>query len=136
MKQPTQTAPSSLAVRAAVLLATTAIGFSLAGCTGTTPTTSTAASSSTSPADADAVPSCALDSPSNTTLPTLTQLDYDPSAAIGQSEADVRTAVEAAGGTLRIVGRNGTCLSRSDDYASTRLNVIVDDGVVTWADFG
>lgn len=55
---------------------------------------------------------------------------------IGMSEAEARSAVEAAGLTLRVVARDGTALLVTEDYSVSRINATIVDDQVTETTIG
>lgn len=57
-------------------------------------------------------------------------------AVVGLSEAEATSAIEAAGGTVRIVSRDGEDFPVTMDYRFDRVNLRIVDGVVTEATIG
>lgn len=57
-------------------------------------------------------------------------------ALIGETEADATAAVEAAGFTARVVERDGESFPITMDYRVDRVNLTVQDGLVTVATIG
>ncbi len=55
---------------------------------------------------------------------------------VGSSEADAREAIVAAGCVMRVATRDGVSHPLTMDFRSNRINVAVDDGVVTAASVG
>jgi hypothetical protein len=52
---------------------------------------------------------------------------------VGQSERSARSAAEAQGITVRIAGRDGRTFYLTVDLRFSRINLMVEDGVVTQA---
>ena len=52
---------------------------------------------------------------------------------IGRSLSDVTSTETAAGHKVRVLGENGNCADRRDDYRNKRVNIVIQDGKVIWA---
>lgn len=65
--------------------------------------------------------------------PALTALLRD---LVGMSEADALTAIEAAGGSSRVIERDGESFPVTMDFRTDRVNLTIVDGTVTRADLG
>jgi hypothetical protein len=55
---------------------------------------------------------------------------------IGMTEADALDAIEAAGLIARVVAKDGEYFAVTEDYVTTRVNLVLMDGVVTEATAG
>lgn len=56
---------------------------------------------------------------------------FDATSIIGQSEAEAADAAAAEGCAIRVVERDGRSLAVTDDFRPDRINVAVEDAVVT-----
>lgn len=96
--------------------------------------------------DASAVPPATdiTAAPPETVTPPEAPMTSDPAVdfpggleqLIGETEADATAAIEAAGFTARVVARDGEFFSITMDYRLDRVNLTVEDGVVTVATIG
>jgi hypothetical protein len=59
-----------------------------------------------------------------------------PAGVVGAAEDAAVAAAEAAGFAVRVVERDGEVYATTQDYRTDRLNLVVDDGVVTAAAVG
>lgn len=57
-------------------------------------------------------------------------------AAVGMSEQEAIAAITAAGGGYRIIGRDGEDFPMTMDYRLDRVNLRIEDGIVTEASIG
>jgi hypothetical protein len=56
---------------------------------------------------------------------------FDARQLLGKPEAQGRAGVEAGGCTMRVVSRDGVGLAVRQDWRPDRINVTIDDGVIT-----
>lgn len=127
-----------------LLLGSSVLSLSLAGCTaGSSAGSPTSTGSSSSPSagssqvvatptsngsDSDTaafIRSCGLsNNPGNPARPDL----------IGLTLAEVEKRETVKGNKVRLVGEDGTCEAMTDDLRRDRVNVYLEDGHVVWAE--
>lgn len=70
----------------------------------------------------------------DTVSPIAADIDAASGQLLGVAEADAAKVAEQFGWTVRVVKRDGEQLAVTMDYSETRVNVIVEDGVITGVD--
>jgi hypothetical protein len=63
----------------------------------------------------------------------LARTEQFAATLVGQREGDAIHAAEALGITVRIAGRDGHSFPLRTDMRFSRVNLVIDDGVVTQA---
>ncbi|MDO8391225.1 MAG: hypothetical protein Q7V57_12120 [Actinomycetota bacterium] len=70
----------------------------------------------------------------DTAAPAPADLDAAAGQLLGVAEADAAKVAEQFGWTVRVVKRDGEQLAVTMDYNESRVNVVVEDGVITAVD--
>lgn len=74
--------------------------------------------------------------------PLIAEPSADPAIAaaaagsVGMSESEATAAIAAAGGSVRVVSRDGEDFPMTMDYRFDRVNLRIEDGIVTDATIG